>query len=240
MRETLKAHLDVMGELVTRDKNHACVVMWSVANEPDSEAAGAGTYFKHLIQQTKALDPSRPVALASLLKLRRPSPAFSRLRSATEPVRQRAHADTCRHHAADLLAEERRAATEQQHAERGLCDPEAMEILLWVRDASGSGIRAHSRLLAQERRIEDERLAFEQAAEQAKLRAERLAEKRRVKLLARLAKQRARQQGKEEKRREADEAKAVAKKKEEQLGVADAKRAGGKKKGKAAAAAPKK
>ena len=37
VRETLRAHLDVMGELITRDKNHPSVVMWSVANEPDSE-----------------------------------------------------------------------------------------------------------------------------------------------------------------------------------------------------------
>ena len=65
VRETLRAHLDVMAEMVARDKNRASVVMWSVANEPDSEAAGAATYFKHLITQTKALDPSRPVSFAS-------------------------------------------------------------------------------------------------------------------------------------------------------------------------------
>ena len=65
VRETLRQHLDVMGELITRDKNHACVVMWSVANEPDSEAPAAATYFKHLVAQTKALDPSRPVTFAS-------------------------------------------------------------------------------------------------------------------------------------------------------------------------------
>ena len=65
VRETLRQHLDVMGELITRDKNHPCVVMWSVANEPDSEAAAAATYFKHLVAQTKALDPSRPVTFAS-------------------------------------------------------------------------------------------------------------------------------------------------------------------------------
>ena len=65
VRETLKTHLEVMGELITRDKNHPSVVMWSVANEPDSEAAAAATYFKHLVAQTKALDPSRPVTFAS-------------------------------------------------------------------------------------------------------------------------------------------------------------------------------
>ena len=65
VRETLLEHLDVMGELVTRDKNHPSVVMWSVANEPDSEAPSAAAYFKHLVAQTKALDPSRPVSFAT-------------------------------------------------------------------------------------------------------------------------------------------------------------------------------
>ena len=51
--------------MITRDKNHPCVVMWSVANEPDSEAPGAASYFKHLVAQTRALDPSRPVTFAS-------------------------------------------------------------------------------------------------------------------------------------------------------------------------------
>jgi beta-glucuronidase len=54
-----------MGEMITRDKNHPSIVMWSVANEPDSEASGAATYFRHLIAQTRALDPSRPVTFAS-------------------------------------------------------------------------------------------------------------------------------------------------------------------------------
>ena len=71
VRETLRNHLEVMGEMITRDKNHPCVVMWSVANEPDSEAAGAATYFKHLIGQTRALDPSRPVTFASFKSLER-------------------------------------------------------------------------------------------------------------------------------------------------------------------------
>ena len=46
VRETLRAHLDVMGELITRDKNHPSVVMWSVANEPDSEAVSMAMLFR--------------------------------------------------------------------------------------------------------------------------------------------------------------------------------------------------
>ncbi|KAI4814599.1 hypothetical protein KUCAC02_003788 [Chaenocephalus aceratus] len=62
---SLNHHLDVMDELVRRDKNHASVVMWSVANEPASEMPPAEFYFKTLIQHTKALDPTRPVTYVS-------------------------------------------------------------------------------------------------------------------------------------------------------------------------------
>ncbi|XP_010594604.1 beta-glucuronidase isoform X2 [Loxodonta africana] len=58
---SLHHHLEVMEELVRRDKNHPAVVMWSVANEPASFLKPAGYYFKTLIAHTKALDPSRPV-----------------------------------------------------------------------------------------------------------------------------------------------------------------------------------
>lgn len=43
---SLNHHLEVMDELVRRDKNHPSVVMWSVANEPASEMPPAGQYFK--------------------------------------------------------------------------------------------------------------------------------------------------------------------------------------------------
>ncbi|XP_006859911.1 PREDICTED: beta-glucuronidase [Chrysochloris asiatica] len=58
---SLAHHLEVMEELVRRDKNHPAVVMWSVANEPASSLKPANYYFKTLIAHTKALDPTRPV-----------------------------------------------------------------------------------------------------------------------------------------------------------------------------------
>ncbi|XP_036976445.1 beta-glucuronidase [Acanthopagrus latus] len=58
---SLAHHLDVMDELVRRDKNHPSVVMWSVANEPASEMPPAEFYFETLIKHTKDLDPTRPV-----------------------------------------------------------------------------------------------------------------------------------------------------------------------------------
>ncbi|XP_055462033.1 beta-glucuronidase isoform X2 [Psammomys obesus] len=63
--ESLRHHLEVMEELVRRDKNHPAVVMWSVANEPSSAMLPAAYYFKTLIKHTKALDPTRPVTFVT-------------------------------------------------------------------------------------------------------------------------------------------------------------------------------
>ncbi len=54
-------------ELVGRDKNHPSVVMWSVANEPHSKPPEAGPFLRQLIADTRELDPTRPVTLASFL-----------------------------------------------------------------------------------------------------------------------------------------------------------------------------
>lgn len=59
---TKEAHEQVLRELVARDKNLACVVMWSVANEATTIEEGAEEYFAPLIKLTKELDPQkRPV-----------------------------------------------------------------------------------------------------------------------------------------------------------------------------------
>lgn len=66
---TKEAHEVALRELVQRDKNHPCVVMWSVANEPDSESEGAKEYFEPLINLTKELDPQkRPVTVVTYMK----------------------------------------------------------------------------------------------------------------------------------------------------------------------------
>lgn len=63
---TREAHEQVLRELVARDKNHPCVVMWSVANEPASEEEGAREYFEPLVKLTKELDPQkRPVTIVT-------------------------------------------------------------------------------------------------------------------------------------------------------------------------------
>ncbi|XP_042298437.1 beta-glucuronidase [Sceloporus undulatus] len=69
--KSLQRHLAVMEELIRRDKNRPSVVMWSVANEPASELAPAGQYFKTVIAHTKSLDPTRPVTYVSNAKYNR-------------------------------------------------------------------------------------------------------------------------------------------------------------------------
>ncbi|HIU68145.1 MAG TPA: beta-glucuronidase, partial [Candidatus Caccomorpha excrementavium] len=65
--QTFSHHKEVIRDLIARDKNHACVVMWSIANEPDSAAEGAYEYFKPLFDLARELDPQRrPVTLVSV------------------------------------------------------------------------------------------------------------------------------------------------------------------------------
>lgn len=69
-------------ELVARDKNHPCVVIWSLANEPqdNKHAAGIGvpvpagddykekgrTFFEQLFAHARGLDGSRPVSFVAM------------------------------------------------------------------------------------------------------------------------------------------------------------------------------
>ncbi|WP_282801723.1 beta-glucuronidase [Secundilactobacillus kimchicus] len=66
--KTAPAHRQVIEEMIDRDKNHACVVMWSIANEAANFAPGAYEYFKPLFDLAKSLDPQkRPCTYVSLL-----------------------------------------------------------------------------------------------------------------------------------------------------------------------------
>ena len=63
---TKEQHTQVIRELIARDKNHPCVVMWSIANESASEEEGAHAYFQPLVQLARDLDPQkRPVTIVT-------------------------------------------------------------------------------------------------------------------------------------------------------------------------------
>ena len=65
--QTQEHHKEVIRDLIARDKNHACVVMWSLANEPDSVGEDAYHYFKPLYELARGLDPQkRPCTLVSV------------------------------------------------------------------------------------------------------------------------------------------------------------------------------
>jgi beta-glucuronidase len=64
---TQEVHRQAIRELIARDKNHPCVVIWSIANEPDTVAAEARSYFEPLVAETRRLDPTRPVGFANFM-----------------------------------------------------------------------------------------------------------------------------------------------------------------------------
>ncbi|OQD86680.1 hypothetical protein PENANT_c007G01307 [Penicillium antarcticum] len=64
--KTQEAHKQAICELIARDKNHASVVMWSIANEPASQEDGAREYFEPLAKLARQLDPTRPITFANV------------------------------------------------------------------------------------------------------------------------------------------------------------------------------
>jgi beta-glucuronidase len=64
---TQATHREAIAELIARDKNHPCVVMWSIANEPESQTDAARSYFEPLAAETRRLDPTRPIAFANMI-----------------------------------------------------------------------------------------------------------------------------------------------------------------------------
>jgi beta-glucuronidase len=64
---TQEAHRRAIEELIARDKNHPCVVLWSLANEPESHTDEALTYFEPLFEVARAADPSRPVSFVNMM-----------------------------------------------------------------------------------------------------------------------------------------------------------------------------
>ena len=64
---TREVHAQAIRELVARDKNHPSVVLWTIANEPESDTEGAENYFRPLFELTRELDPTRPVGFVNVM-----------------------------------------------------------------------------------------------------------------------------------------------------------------------------
>jgi beta-glucuronidase len=80
---TQETHRRAIGELIARDKNHPCVVLWSIANEPESVTPEARGYFEPLFAEARRLDPSRPLGFANVMGS---TPDLDRLSDLTDVV----------------------------------------------------------------------------------------------------------------------------------------------------------
>ena len=60
-------HRQAIDELIARDKNHPSVVLWSLANEPESHTDESRSYFEPLFAAAREADPSRPVGFVNMM-----------------------------------------------------------------------------------------------------------------------------------------------------------------------------
>lgn len=63
---TRSIHEAHIRELIARDKNHPSVVLWSIANEPDTFSEESRAYFEPLVEATRKADPTRPVGYVNV------------------------------------------------------------------------------------------------------------------------------------------------------------------------------
>jgi beta-glucuronidase len=64
--KTREVHAQAIRELYERDKNRPSVVIWSIANEPESHTDESVAYFEPLFALAKKLDPHRPVGFVNV------------------------------------------------------------------------------------------------------------------------------------------------------------------------------
>jgi len=67
--KTLNNHKQALTELINRDRNHACVISWSIGNEPgiwgekEANSEMADSYWSEIYDHVKHLDNTRPITL---------------------------------------------------------------------------------------------------------------------------------------------------------------------------------
>lgn len=64
---TREVHAQVIRDLIARDKNHPSVVIWSIANEPESDTDASYDYFKPLAAVAREADPTRPISYTNVM-----------------------------------------------------------------------------------------------------------------------------------------------------------------------------
>lgn len=57
----LDRHINVLKELLSRDKNRPSVIMWSLSNEAHTYQPIAKSYYEHLVATVHQIDPTRPI-----------------------------------------------------------------------------------------------------------------------------------------------------------------------------------
>ncbi|VEI12721.1 beta-glucuronidase [Trueperella bialowiezensis] len=66
-KETQEVHANEIRDLIARDKNHPCVVIWSIANEPETNTDASREYFEPLAKVARDADPTRPVGYVNVM-----------------------------------------------------------------------------------------------------------------------------------------------------------------------------
>ena len=66
--QLLKRHLEDVEDMIRRDKNHPCVIAWSLLNEPETTSESAVPYFKKVFDKALEQDPQkRPRTFALIM-----------------------------------------------------------------------------------------------------------------------------------------------------------------------------
>lgn len=64
----LENHLNALRDMIARDKNHACVIAWSLLNEPESTDEHSLPYIEKIFTEAKKVDiQKRPCTFANLM-----------------------------------------------------------------------------------------------------------------------------------------------------------------------------
>ncbi|MDR0353960.1 MAG: beta-glucuronidase [Opitutaceae bacterium] len=61
--ELRRHHLDTVRDMINRDRNHACILMWSLGNETATHEDAGVEHFTAVARLARALDPSRPLTI---------------------------------------------------------------------------------------------------------------------------------------------------------------------------------